>query len=132
MTASAEVAVALVVGACVVLWIHLATGDTRVRRNAKGRLLGFGGCLRCGDSWHWKPEHTTEDGEGGSFPLCEECWLALETPEARWPYYEKLVALWEEGMPVGSRERLYREALTGKPMYATRREQMHRAVMEGK
>lgn len=100
-------------------------------RNLLGRLLGQGGCLRCGDTWDWKEAHTTEFGRSeGCFPLCEECWATL-TPETRWPYYEQLVQAWEM-MDQTGHSRLYREALGIEPAYAVKREQIRTAVMAGK
>lgn len=65
-------------------------------RNYLGQRQGFSGCLRCGDTWNWKEEHTTyfPDGSGGMFPLCQECWEELKTPVARKPYYKKLIEQW--------------------------------------
>ncbi len=31
----------------------------------------------------------------GCFPLCKQCWQELKTPEARLPYYRKLVDDWK-------------------------------------
>lgn len=71
------------------------------QKNRIGRMKGFGGCYRCGDSWYWKPQHvttfnTSTSGASGCFPLCEECWAAL-TPEERLPYYVLLMSRWIDG-----------------------------------
>lgn len=100
--------------------------DVRAARNLKGRAQGFSGCFRCGDSWSWKAHHNTQFSESEAcFPLCEECWAAL-TPEARWPYYEKLIADW--GLAPDSRQSLYLTAL-GEPPKA---DLIREAVMAGK
>lgn len=31
----------------------------------------------------------------GCFPLCQDCWQDLETPEARLPFYRRLMDQWE-------------------------------------
>jgi hypothetical protein len=66
-------------------------------RNIWGRLRGFGGCLRCGDTWDRTPYHSTYIGAGSScFPLCERCWRGL-SPQERLPYYERLVIqVWKQ------------------------------------
>ncbi len=47
----------------------------------------------------------------GCFPLCENCWQKLGTPEKRWPYYESLMKKWHEDTPhdrsVGLREAVF-------------------------
>lgn len=79
------------------------------------------GCERCGKPWPtYAPlnEHTTWFegatngfqivtgtnqvqllGSRGCFPLCETCWLELQTPAARLPYYRHLIELWERDAP---------------------------------
>jgi hypothetical protein len=84
---------------------NVATADglspaERQALNAAGRHLG--GCLRCHDRWNWKrPHYTREIGTRCScFPLCEQCYQELETPAARWPFYEALAYQWAaEGYP---------------------------------
>lgn len=68
----------------------------RLVLNQIGRSRGYGGCIRCGDTWDWKPSHTTyfPDGSGGMFPLCEECWTELGTAAARQPFYKKQFEEW--------------------------------------
>ena len=66
----------------------------RYLRNRRGRLAGLGDCLRCHDTWDWKPSHVTNYSQtSGCFPLCEECWTEL-TPDERLPYYALLAGLW--------------------------------------
>lgn len=108
---------------------------TRKNRNLKGRIAGYGCCLRCGDTWDWKPEHVTHyRTEGwpkeGCFPLCEECWERL-TPEERWPFYDGLVDKWIADHPEQERADLYRAALGRGPYYEEKREQIRAAVMAG-
>jgi hypothetical protein len=71
--------------------------SVRERRlfNAQGRDLA--GCMRCLDKWNWKRAHyTPEVGTRHSIiALCEQCWLMLGTPAARWPFYEALLYQWE-------------------------------------
>ena len=67
----------------------------RFWKNWRGRAAGHGGCECCGDSWGWKEAHVTSYSETeGCFPLCEECWVRLGTPEAREPYYWSLISKW--------------------------------------
>jgi hypothetical protein len=55
---------------------------------------GFGRCSRCDTPWNFVHEHSTDYDHGrGCFPLCEECWEDLATPEARLPFYR---VLWEQ------------------------------------
>lgn len=56
---------------------------------------GFGRCMRCVTPWRFVRGHTTEYGDHGSgmFPLCEDCWQELGTPEARLPFYR---VVWEQ------------------------------------
>ena len=84
---------------------------TRQDRNHAARSRGYSGCGRCGDTWDWKPSHTTPYcGRPGCFPLCEECWSSL-TPSTRLPYYLQLVDLWES-MSVSRDYDTIRESLT--------------------
>lgn len=82
-------------------------------KNWWGHRKGFGKCLRCEDSWWWKPKHVTtyiehqptaENAPGitgaGCFPLCEECWVWLGTPKDRLPYYAALIAWWAQRDPM--------------------------------
>ena len=60
----------------------------RVIKNILGRLRGYGGCNRCGDTWNWKEAQGVPYGVGrGCFPLCRQCYMEL-SPEERFPYYE--------------------------------------------
>ena len=68
--------------------------STRKARNTSGRLRGYGGCHRCGDTWDWATHHDTQYSETTScFPLCETCWRSM-TPEDRLPYYFDLLRNW--------------------------------------
>jgi hypothetical protein len=56
----------------------------------------YGTCKRCGTPWSHCEGHTTQiNNAQGVFPLCEDCWSELETPEARLPYYAMLWMEWE-------------------------------------
>jgi hypothetical protein len=62
--------------------------------------------------------HSTQYSYGsGCFPLCEECWEELGTPQARMPFYRDLWESWQQYGP-----------LNGVPM-ETIWEQMKIAVM---
>jgi hypothetical protein len=85
------------------------TYEERCRRSAESqrRNPGKGTCYRCGLTWgdakdHTTPYHRCGDslandpvGCAGCFPLCEPCWRELATPEARLPFYERLVWDWK-------------------------------------
>lgn len=111
----------------------------RKARNAQGRTLGFGGCKCCGDTWDWKISHDTplenSSTMSACFPLCEECWQRLGTPENRWPYYEAMVNEWEyhsHADPGFARGEMYREALGLEPFYPEVRELVLAAVRAGR
>ncbi len=71
----------------------------RLARVLQMRAPGFGGCLRCQRPWRFVVGHTTMyDDQRGCFPLCEECWKKLGTPEARLPYYRALAEQWLGGL----------------------------------
>jgi hypothetical protein len=74
------------------------SGVIFVLRNTLSAIFtpGYGTCLRCGGFWNVVPKHTTSYGMNGSgcFPLCETCWTELGSPEARMPYYDRLVSMW--------------------------------------
>ena len=105
--------------------------------NAKGNAAGFGACMHCGDTFDWKAEHQTRYSHGASgseacFPLCEDCWQQLGTPEARLPYYDRLVNVWAaiDG-PYMNRTDLYREAMGLDPHYEEKRKLIREAVLRG-
>lgn len=65
-------------------------------KNLIGKLKGYSGCLRCGDTWDYKKGHHTEYELGrGCFPLCEECWLLMSRKE-RLRYYKELYDSWDD------------------------------------
>jgi len=54
----------------------------RLVLNFYGRIIGYGGCLRCGDTWNWKMAHATQyTHQKSCFPLCEECWSKIYIPQ---------------------------------------------------
>jgi len=56
---------------------------------------GYGGCLRCHKTWGVAQMHDTQFREdSGCFPLCEQCWKELGTPDKRLPYYFELMESW--------------------------------------
>lgn len=66
---------------------------------------GYGWCYACGTTWAFVQSHSTTYKQGhGCFPLCEKCW-AERTPQERLPFYEILLARWEEDRPVPDDER---------------------------
>lgn len=59
---------------------------------------GYGWCYCCERPWNRVKYHITDyTPSSGCFPLCEGCWEALGTPEARMPYYRKLYEKWLAG-----------------------------------
>ncbi len=84
--------------------------------NIEDRLKpGYGDCGRCGLNWGYAKGHDTNycphddprfripelgiDAPDpspcqGMFPLCEPCWVELETPANRLPYYRGLWQRW--------------------------------------
>jgi len=57
--------------------------------------MGLGACGRCQRKWgEGNYGHSTMyDEHRGCFPLCENCWRELATPDARLPYYRQLIDL---------------------------------------
>lgn len=83
---------------------------SRRSKNFLGRFVGFGECKCCHDTWNWKQPHTTEVNEArGVFPLCEDCWQELATPEEREPYYNELFDEWLRVAPHHIRVRIEQE-----------------------
>lgn len=67
------------------------------------RLLApaYGACFRCHTTWRFVDHHSTMyTTTAGCFPLCEECWQELGTPDRRLPYYEELMRRWADDLPV--------------------------------
>lgn len=99
-------------------------------KNLRGRAAGFGSCLRCDDSTLWKPMHTTwYTASQGCFPLCEECWRQLATPQERWVYYQQLISAWD-ARAEHDRPEQYRAAL-GLSSSLEERDLLYEAVMHG-
>lgn len=52
-------------------------------------------CLKCKTTWKFvNPHDTTYSLDRGMFPLCNECWKELGTPERRMSYYRELWRSW--------------------------------------
>ena len=52
-------------------------------------------CGRCNLNWHsCKLHNTSFTKQSGCFPLCEDCWEELKTPQNRLPYYTQLFHEW--------------------------------------
>lgn len=78
---------------------------------------GYGSCGRCKWPWPFVVTHCTDFAEGnGCFPLCEQCWQSLGTPEARMPFYETLITYWLSFGPLerGQAEAIRAAVLEGK------------------
>lgn len=74
-------------------------GDA-LRAQASRRGRGYGTCLRCDYPWSHVDGHSTQySNSSGCFPLCEECWQELATPEARMPFYRLLWERWRSDSP---------------------------------
>ena len=79
----------------------------RIIKNWLGKLKGYSGCLRCGDTWNWKQHRDIPyavskmreyaDGSpyysGGMFPLCKECYDEISPPQ-RYAYCRQLWSRW--------------------------------------
>lgn len=56
----------------------------------------FSFCARCQTPWPLVRCHVTHySPSSGLFPLCEDCWTELRTPENRMPYYRELFNSWD-------------------------------------
>jgi len=78
---------------------------------------GFGVCYRCRRPWKFVKNHSTQfSNSAGCFPLCEKCWRELKTPQARWPYYHRLIEEWK----------------TWSGIYREEKDAIFNAVMEGR
>lgn len=77
----------------------------------------WGRCYKCKGSWEHLDEHRTMYGNGsGCFPLCEQCWKKLGTPEARLPYYRMMWDSWvADGaeMPISKWDQIEAAVLRG-------------------
>lgn len=74
--------------------------DWNLRIGAVSQLLtpGYSYCHKCKTTWVFVRGHSTKySSSGGCFPLCELCWVELETPERRLPYYRQLWEEWRAG-----------------------------------
>lgn len=61
----------------------------------------FSSCARCKMPWSLVRLHITHYSPvAGMFPLCEDCWTELRTPENRLPYYRELFNSWDRLRPV--------------------------------
>lgn len=81
---------------------RLLYARAQVAPSLRALLPEFSTCLRCEFPvvvlrTHGTMYERSENWASGSgcFPLCEDCWIELRTPEARMPYYMKLVDTWE-------------------------------------
>lgn len=76
--------------------------DTLKARLKRALHPGSGWCMCCGMPWAAVETHETRYGEGfeSCFPLCENCWTELGSPEARIEYYKMLIDSWELDLPV--------------------------------
>ena len=102
------------------------THDTPVAAALRVLKPDYGWCGRCGVPWVDGRQHRTDFDSGEScFPLCEQCWRLLGTPEARLPYYDALLDHWQgDGETPHWLER-------GLRSLAAKRWLVHRAVLLG-
>jgi hypothetical protein len=76
---------------------------------------GYSTCFRCRRPWKFVEPHITDYTPGqGCFPLCESCWTALATPEARLPFYRRLHAIWGRSRTTDRWEDIRRAVMGGK------------------
>lgn len=69
----------------------------RQRLATQAESSHYGHCYCCGLPWWAVDGHDTKYSVShGCFPLCEKCWTALETPEARLPYYRQMFNKWPQ------------------------------------
>lgn len=81
---------------------HLAALDRRLALSPhlKRQYPNHSACGRCQTPWPACQSHSTMwDARNAIFPLCEDCWQELGTPAARIPYYEALLAVWNDQGP---------------------------------
>jgi len=72
--------------------------------NRSGRLLGYGACASCGNSWLWASEHVTMFGDPpvmGMFVICEPCWRSLPFGIVLRYYACQHMRWWAEGLNTG-------------------------------
>lgn len=82
------------------------THDSTKAKVARTFQPNLGWCYRCGFPWSFVEHHSTQYNRNSAcFPLCEECWLILEVPEARIEYYKMLIDLWESQGPVSDEDK---------------------------
>lgn len=65
-------------------------------RAVRHHYPNYSACGRCELPWAVCDSHITDyDERHGCFPLCEDCWQELETPDARLPFYMAMCDWWE-------------------------------------
>ena len=58
---------------------------------------GYSTCGKCKRPWKYVHGHITNyTVANGMFPLCETCWIELETPSRRLPYYREVWLSWHQ------------------------------------
>ena len=63
-------------------------------RNTIGTSLGYGRCMRCGDSWWYKKTgHVSYSDNRGMFPVCQECQDSISKYEL-YDYCRELAMKW--------------------------------------
>lgn len=61
----------------------------------RGGKQRYGKCKRCGGTWeHLSYHNTPYNLRFSCFALCVDCWINLDTPDARLPFYRKLWNEW--------------------------------------
>ena len=77
----------------------------QLRRKVASQLHALfpqsGCCGLCQWPWRVVNAHPTNYGDSGraAYPLCEECWQELRTPDNRLPYYRALFDSWSQTEP---------------------------------
>ena len=67
-------------------------------RNLVGKVLGYGHCQGCGDSWLFARKHFIRAYHGQIFPYCEQCHVALSLDQKQ-ALIAAGFALWADRQP---------------------------------
>lgn len=70
----------------------------RKLRNLVGRILGYGHCRGCGDSWLFARKHYIRALKGQVFPYCERCHATLGVDQQQ-ALIAAGFALWADRQP---------------------------------
>lgn len=81
--------------------------DERLMKSAALRRLypNQSTCGRCQTPWAACESHCTKYSDRtGCFPLCENCWQELGTPQRRMPFYIEMIEWWRTMGPFSEEE----------------------------